>query len=83
MRRFSREVIEGSSNSVIIKSDSGLNINTSQFEEDEENYDLEVQKPSERARILSDNSFFKRLSFKFYSDGNKNYKSMPTLPKYM
>ena len=48
-------------------------------------YDLEVQLPKERAKILNDHEYFKNLSHSFYSDCLFNYRSFsspvkPILP---
>ena len=76
------DILNGSSCSVIIKNDSVLDCSSIQIENDEvDKYDLEVQKPSEREKIINDISFFKRLSHKFYADRAPSLRSLPTFSK--
>lgn len=75
--------LNGSSESILVKNDSNLDTSTVQIDSRMlEAYDLEVQKPSERAKIISDNAFFKKLSYSFYSESMRNSKSYSTLPKH-
>ena len=77
------EILNGSSNSIIIKEDSKLDITPPQTDNEEvDTYDLEVQKPSERAKIINDSSFFKKLSIQFYAEKVRNSKSLAVLPKH-
>lgn len=65
-------------NSVIVK-DPFQTLNSS-FPDSESTeplpYDLEVQKPAERNKILGDAEFFKKLSLSFYSDFKASSKSL-------
>ena len=83
MTRYDTEPANTSSDSIVIKSDSNFDTNSIKYEDNLDSYDLEVQKPAERAKILKDATFFKKLSYSFYADGNQNFKSMPVLPKYI
>lgn len=75
--------LNGSSDSIIIKNDSNLDLSTNQTDSEAlDNYDLEVQKPSERAKIINDKAFFKKLSYSFYSESLRSSKSLSALPKY-
>jgi len=75
------ELHNGSSVSIIIKHDSILDSSSTQIGNEEiESYDLEVQKPSERQKIINDNNFFKKLSQKFYSESKSSSKSLSALP---
>lgn len=78
-----QEGLNGSSESILVKNDS--NLDTSAVQTDSrifENYDLEVQKPAERAKIINDNAFFKKLSYSFYSESTRNSRSYSALPKH-
>ena len=75
--------LNGSSDSIVIKNDSNLDISTTQADSEAlDSYDLEVQKPAERAKILNDKAFFKKLSYSFYSESLRSSKSMSSLPKF-
>lgn len=73
------EELDSNNVSVIIKDDCTLDTIKAESELNDV-YDLEVQKPSERAKILSDSSFFKKLSYSFYSDSLRKSKSYSVLP---
>mgnify|MGYP000934467522 CR=1 FL=1 len=82
MHKLHTEPLNTSSGSIIIKDDSNLDSFVALQEDNEKNYDLEVQKPSERAKILKDSDFFKKLSASFYAESGKHYKSLQVLPRY-
>lgn len=74
--------LNGSSDSIIIKNDSILDMSTNQTDSEVlDSYDLEVQKPSERAKIINDKAFFKKLSYSFYPENLRTSKSLSALPK--
>ena len=83
MNEYLRDCINGSSDSIIINEDVPYDISTANTIT-RTDYDLEVQIPTEREKILNDFDFFKHLSHSFYSDRFFNHRSysLPTKPVF-
>lgn len=83
MSRFDTEPAGSSNASIIIKNDSSIDDTDVQPEFGaSKRYDLEVQKPSERQKIINDHNFFKSLSYSFYAEPNSSPKSFSSLNHY-
>lgn len=77
------EFTDAPSNSVIIKDDVNLDTTSTQTDNEEiDNYDLEIQQPAERAKIINNKSFFKKLSYRFYSETARSSKTLAAFQKH-
>lgn len=77
MRRYITPTPRPNHNSIIVKYDVQPSDHTSTQADlnSQLTYDLEIQKPVERIKILTDDEYFRKLSLSFYADFKKESKS--------